>query len=323
MSLNLARPCCDQDLTQYRHKVVRDLVWSLFSPDLVSPDWPGTANLEEDWLCRMLLDLLPALSELDSDPTPLQATLAERRSGRLGESFELLIRHALSLHPDIELLAHNLVISHQGRTLGEIDLLLRDVLAARTLALETSVKFYLGPRDARTDPALWIGPNPQDRLSTRLQRLEHQLALCTHPATRELLAGRGIHDCTARALVRGRLFHYLPHWEDAAPPLGANPHHLRGWWAEHGHFRDWMPTDAHWVILDRSDWLAPLSRNDVVEPLDSSALRGLLGSRLFSRPVCLARIAAGEEISRGFVVPNSWMNNIENQSVVKNNESLT
>lgn len=303
MTLNLARPCCHQDLTQYRHKVVRDLVWSLFSRDLIDCGRHGWPCLEEDWLCQVLVEILPALAALDEDPTPLIEDLAAARSTRLGESFERLVAHGLQLHPEVELLARNQPIRDGNATVGEIDLLLRLEGADDLLAIETSVKFYLGPRDGDPDPARWLGPNPEDRLDARLERLRRQLALCEHPATRAWLQRQGLPACRARALMRGRLFHHRGHWDEAPAPEGLAGDHLRGWWVGRHELAEWMDPRAQWVVLDRSDWLAPLCCNDQVQPLDATGLKRLVDSRLFRQPVCLAEIVEGQERSRGFVLP--------------------
>ena len=303
MTLNLARPCCHQDLTQYRHKVVRDLVWSLFSRDLLDCAQDDAPCLEEDWLCQVLVELLPALATLDEDPAPLIEDLASARSRRLGESFERLVAYGLLLHPDIEEISRNQPIREGNETVGELDLLLRVRGRTRLLGIETSVKFYLGPRDGDRDPARWIGPNPEDRLDSRLERLQRQLALCDHPATRAWLQAQGLPDCEARALVRGRLFHHRSHWRQAPPPEGIAEDHLRGWWLAHHELAAWLAPEMQWVVLDRSDWLAPLCSNDQLQPLDAAALRRLVDSRLFQQPVCLAEIVDGQEHSRGFVLP--------------------
>ncbi len=311
MTLNLARPCCHQDLTQYRHKVVRDLVWSLFSRDLIDCGAQGWPCPEEDWLCQVLVEILPALAALDEDPAPLLGELAAARSGRLGESFERLVAYGLQLHPDVELIARNQPIHDSNGTVGEFDLLLRIAGADQLLAIETSVKFYLGPRDGDRDPARWIGPNPEDRLDNRLERLQRQLALCDHPATRAWLRARGLPDCEARALVRGRLFHHRSHWREAPPPEGLAEDPLRGWWLAHHELAEWMEPEVQWVVLDRSDWLSPLCCNDHLQPLDAGALQRLTGSRLFRRPVCLAEIVDGQERSRGFVLPDGMKEKLQ------------
>jgi len=310
VTLNIARPCCHQDLTQYRHKVVRDLVWSLFSRDLIDCTQAQYHCLDDDWLCRLLVEILPALAALDEDPAPLIDDLAAARSNRLGESFERLVAHGLLLHPDLELVARNQPVRGNGGTVGEIDLLLRHRGEDRLLAIETSVKFYLGPRNGDRDPARWIGPDGRDCLSTRLQRLERQLRLCQHPATRAWLRAHGLPECRIHALVRGRLFHHRSHWQRAAAPAGLAKDHLRGWWVAQSELGEWLERGVQWLVLDRSDWLAPLCCNDLVQPLDTSSLQRLVDSRLFRQPVCLAEIVEGQERSRGFVLPQTMENKL-------------
>ncbi|WP_306580440.1 DUF1853 family protein, partial [Pseudomonas sp.] len=192
------------------------------------------------------------LRTLDEDDRPLQDWLAKLGSRRLGHYYERLWQFALGQAPGIELLAANLAIRDAGRTLGELDMVLRDRDGVHHL--ELAIKLYLGPEGAGHDPHAWLGPGCHDRLGSKLAHLAgHQLPMSNGAHSRELLTGLGVGQVQAHVWLGGYLFYPWP--GHAEPPTGANPQHLRGRWVRR---RDWVMAEGeHWQPLQRHAWLAP------------------------------------------------------------------
>jgi uncharacterized protein len=237
-----------------RHPAVRDLAWTLLSPALLSAPpcpqrhplagsgWAGDPQRLHDWL-----------RALDADALPLRDWLAKITSRRLGLYYEGLWQFALAHAPGVELLASNLAIREGGRTLGELDILMRD--GEGTHHLELAIKLYLGPTDGGgRDPAHWLGPGCHDRLGSKLTHLAgHQLPMSAGAQGREALAALGVEQVQAHLWLGGYLFYpWLGH---AEAPAGANPEHLRGRWVRRSEWR--MASDEHWQPLARHAWLAP------------------------------------------------------------------
>ncbi|AIR91529.1 DUF1853 family protein [Pseudomonas cremoricolorata] len=295
-----------------RHGAVRDLAWALVSPPLMSE--PGAAQRHplagsawadhpqrlRDWLER-----------LDHHSQPLDQWLAQRRSGRLGLYYERLWHFALEQAPGIELLARNLPIRDAGRTLGELDVLLRD--NAGVHHLELAIKLYLGPEQAAaTDPGQWLGPGCHDRLGSKLSHLAtHQLPMAARAEAQSALHALGIGQVQSQLWLGGYLFYP---WANAcSSPAGAGAEHLRGHWLRH---RDW-PRFAlergpgRWQMLERQHWLAPAAIAE--EALWSSAqfqhwragLDEQSPARLLVR---LEPSSAGiwQEVERVFLVADRW-----------------
>ncbi|WP_263141658.1 DUF1853 family protein [Pseudomonas sp. RIT-PI-AD] len=298
-----------QDLPRrLRGATLRDLAWTLLSPPLLAtPGAPQRHPLQaSEWAARpsALADWLLALQR---DPAPLLAGLAEPANPRLGRYYERLWQFALGQAPGIELLANNLAIRQDGRTLGELDLLLRD--AEGLHHLELAVKFYLGHRDA-SGTTRWIGPSRHDRLDLKLAHLrERQLPLSAHPSTLALLAGRGLGAPEPGLWLGGYLFY--PWREGCPPPPGAPSHHSRGRWLFR---RDWRKLQAEcpggrWQPVPRMAWLAPLRLEEPPPTLDCESWRGAL--EVPAPAILLARLEPGaeggwEERERCFLVPDAW-----------------
>jgi len=239
---------------QLRRPAVRDLAWTLLSPPLLStPPCPQRHPLAGSAWAADPQRLKAWLLHLDNDDRPLRERLAALTSRRLGLYYEGLWQFALGQAPGVELLSANLAIRTGGRTLGELDILLRD--ADGTHHLELAIKLYLGPVNGQGhDPGQWLGPGCHDRLGTKLAHLAgHQLPMSSDAQSREALAGLGIHELQAHVWLGGYLFYPSPGHAD--PPEGANPLHLRGHWSRR---RDWpVAAGERWQPLPRHAWLAP------------------------------------------------------------------
>jgi hypothetical protein len=291
-----------------RRPAVRDLAWTLLSPALLSAPpcpqrhplagsaWAGDPQRLHDWL-----------RALDADDRPLRDWLAKLTSRRLGLYYEGLWQFALAQAPGVELLASNLAIRAGGRTLGELDILMRD--GEGTHHLELAIKLYLGPTvDDGRDPVQWLGPGCHDRLGSKLAHVAgHQLPMSADAQSREALAALGVAQVQAHLWLGGYLFYPWP--GHAEPPAGANPRHLRGRWVRRSDWR--VAADEHWQPLARHAWLAPARVEtdecwtvqlfaDWLEQLDEHAPAQLL-VRLE-----LGDDGAWQEAERVFLVADSW-----------------
>ena len=112
---------------QLRTPTVRDLAWVILSPPLLAEtQWPHRHPLSgSDWVQQP--EALEAfLKQLDQDGSALSDWLARSSTRRLGLYYERLWQFAIQQAPGVELLEANLPIQGEGRTLGELDLLLGD-----------------------------------------------------------------------------------------------------------------------------------------------------------------------------------------------------
>jgi uncharacterized protein len=317
-----ARTCLSNNLDRYHHRIIRDLLWSLCSPSLIAETPESEEWLGDDWFDEIILELLEPLAVLDNDPSAVLTELEQGRDKRLGHIFETLLAHAFRLSQRYQLLARNILIKDGSRTLGELDMLVRDLRENRTIHLEVAVKFYLAINTGE-ETFEWLGPNPEDRLSDKKQGMEKQLRRSHSSEARRWLQEHDITIDERHATMKGRLFH-PPGSPSQTEPSWINPNHLRGWWTDTKGFQRYCTgNDLVWVAVDKYDWLSPLTPNDTRQsppsPDPATMLsRNSLSDRATSHPVCIAGLRDGYEIERGFIVPDYWPHPIKKIKYHKN-----
>jgi hypothetical protein len=169
----------------FHQPAVRDLAFALASPPLLI-NWPTELTPER------IIDLpsdafwqshfqryLPRLHALDQDPTELNTMLASLPTTRLGVRFEALLSFWLNDHTDhwhdLELLAKNIQLKDDKRTIGEVDFIIQNKITHEIEHWELSLKFYLGEGVMR--PYEWRGLNDRDTFGRKTIRCNGNLRL--------------------------------------------------------------------------------------------------------------------------------------------------
>jgi uncharacterized protein len=292
---------------------VRDLAWVIGSPGLIDASHPAYLKrvVDDAWCTAQLQACTSWLTALDMAPLALHSFIAARPTRRLGHYFETLIKFWLTHKPDTQIIATNLQVQDELRTLGEYDFLFRDA-SADVCHWEAAVKFYL-QLEPRVEQRAFIGPGARDRLDLKLDRVfKHQLAL-GHTLAGQSALPPGIKLDKTQAFIKGYLFYHASTINKISTP-GVSAAHLNGWWVRHT--LDKIPqasAESRWIILPRMRWLAP-AREATDAELMSSATLGIRLDQHFSLSsdavlvIEMARSTSGawHETTRGFVVCSSW-----------------
>jgi len=260
-------------LHRFQHRAVRDLAWSLTTPALFKsiPHFPA------DWLRQDLTDdeLWPWLDSIDKQPQLLYTHLHKQRSTRLGIYFEQLLSFYFEYFPRFTLVAKNLQVNGDKRTLGEFDFIVEDHRDRNFKHIEAAVKFYLGHLNYQGEinnniPHYnwhnWVGPNQKDTLSIKMQHLQkRQLPLSRTLHGQATLTKLGLpDDIHSRLFVKGR-FYFYPKKKIEAPSF-SNKELCRYHWFETDtlFFTDSILDDnKKYCILPRSFWLSELRLIDI------------------------------------------------------------
>lgn len=108
---------------------------------------------------------------------------------RLGHLAERVVAQALKASDNFRLLAENVQIVVDKKTIGELDFIAEDLSDGRILHIELAYKFYLYDSKISSEPLHnWIGPNRRDSLIEKLEKLKKkQYPLLYHEALKTQL----------------------------------------------------------------------------------------------------------------------------------------
>lgn len=242
----------------FHQPAVRDLAFALASPPLLS-QWPTELAPHQridlpDFLFWQDLyqRYLPRLHALDADPTPLNQMLTSLPSTRLGIRFEALLSFWLNDHSgdwhDFELLAQNIQLKDEKRTIGEVDFIIENKLTHQIEHWELSLKFYLGEASLR--PFEWRGLNDLDTFGRKIKHTV-QKQFNVDQIDLPLFGTKTIQK--RRAIFKGRLFYpdHVNESANASLSTWLHPQHLRGTWGYT------LPLNLNWRRAARREWLTP------------------------------------------------------------------
>ena len=287
----------------------REMAWAIGSAPMLQGNSTELPFLwRTDYHTRALRsfrDLLPvwemqSCSEID--------VLGDRPM-RLGKRFEQLVNWWFEACPEYEVLAKNLVIQGKDRTLGEMDLVVRDAQTSLVLHLELACKFYLQTR-VSSSWNHWVGMDSKDRLDVKLAKLESQLKLDKRPETQSVLRERGIRIDTRAAWVKGWCFVHYRNMTRAKLPHQAHRSVSSGWWCTLSEWSAiWQPQSS-WVLIPAEHWLRVQHKKDDALPIHSlrdveQAMKEWKHAMVAQVETCNGRM---KEIMRGIIVRDAWPN---------------
>ncbi len=290
----------DAEHDPFQQPVIRHLAWLCNVPQL----YRGALTFDPSaWLPG---DYRQQLQYWDQNPESMPDLLQQTAPRRLGLYFEQLYACLLSDLLGWPLLARNIQIRDQQRTLGELDFLVRNPHTGEAEHHEVAVKFYLGHVDVETGRPYWYGPNSRDRLDLKTARLlQHQTRLSAQPAAQPVLASLGLRaPPVPRVFMPGYLFY--PCRNTLSSPGQVDPGHARGRWCYADEVSALEPEG--WVVLHKPHWLADWQQP--APPLSGCLLQAAAEVQASGRACLLARLtatpAAWVEVERLFVLPNNW-----------------
>ena len=297
-----------------REQVVRDLIWAIESSPVMASSKAMPLWLDGNWFLHQSNESAKLFSSLHDDPDPLLSFLNSRPTHRLGVYFESLWHFWLTRQSRYELVESNLVVRDEKRTLGEFDLIVRDVERGKTLHWELAVKFYLGVGETN-NLSNWWGPRQRDRLDIKVNHLvNHQTQLSNQQAARQQLASRGIHIDETWVILKGRLFY--PYAQKMIAPDGSAENHGRGRWLSDSEFSNNDELlDLDWLPLSRAQWFAPIINVAATEVVNGRSLVKQWDATPIERPCCFACVDSGSEKYRIFVTQSDWESSIATQDL--------
>lgn len=183
---------------------------------------------------------------------------------RLGKYVERFVAHQLAENTSVKVIAENLQIQEDKRTLGEIDFLIEQ--NGQTVHIETIYKFYLyDPQFATNELECWIGPNKKDSLIEKLTKLrKKQLPLLHTEACKTYLANHNLSASSMQQSVYFKAQLFVPYSSPEVTFSLLNKACIVGFYiyrTELPKFKDckfYIPTKKDWLIIPHTNvnWLS-------------------------------------------------------------------
>ncbi|WP_303603368.1 DUF1853 family protein [Gilvimarinus sp. 1_MG-2023] len=292
---------------------VRDLAASCMGEHLLST--PLANGMEFYQPATNKDDICLWLKQQDDNPSLLLAHLAQRKSTRLGLYFESLWSFFWQAGGNTKILAHNLQIEHNKKTIGSLDYVIEE--NARFIHIEAAVKFYLLVGDNPQSYHHWIGPNANDSLGKKLDHLQgHQFPLLHKTTTQTVLARNQIDFglIQQRLILKGALF--WPGHRDLKSIANQGQYHNKST-AEYL----WLPVNqlhrvdkkGLYTIIPRNRWIGPARLHKCCIPLTAPQLCAALYGQITydGHPRMVAQLQYHQkgfwfETRRYCVVNNQW-----------------
>lgn len=295
-------------MISFQHRIVRDLWWALSSPSLFGFSDPesNAVFIEKGIANEDPASHLDLLTYLDQNPTLLTSYFPNGYGNRLGKYVEKLIYAYLDLHPDYKVILFSHQIKEGKITIGELDLIYQNIKTKSIIHLELAVKFYLGTGNTGKWKN-WYGPNAQDRLDLKLNKLlKKQVHMSSHPVLEQTWQSLGFRPQEKHILLKGLLFYPKGQLHQAVH--ASLPDHLRSFWTIQGEFEPESKQSIR--IIPRLNWLSENRISDI-------GLDTYNGSKMRNKPQMLAEFGnKGREISRFFVVPTEWKEKVQQLSLL-------
>jgi uncharacterized protein len=301
---------------EFKHQSVRDLAWAINSPPIITPSscecfWP-----RGQWFQQVYEESLPWLNNLDQDPTELEELLAGQKDQRMGKYFETLWFYWLTHHSRYQIIESNIQVIIDGETLGEMDLIVFDKTAKKTLHWELAVKFYLGVEDTR-DMCNWHGPNLNDHLVHKFNKLsDKQSVLSKHRYITQWLKQQGLVIDECAVILKGRLYYPMASYQKMTDistdtslrsPAICAPEHLRGVWCTEAEFDALFDESQAFLPLKNMGWMENISTHSVKNLYTKDNIFEHLSNKLLRLPLQVQVINPQYNWGRVFIVSAEWL----------------
>lgn len=295
---------------------IADWLWCIGSPELIISEHNFFSDSEhkERFLHVLQQEIFARGPEIEM---LIEGHLKSLKTKRLGERFEMFIRFAFEIHPGYRVVAHNFQIRANGRTIGELDLLVEELATQSLFSIELACKYYLAlPNALHTRD--YIGPGLADRLDKKLHRLfTHQMTLCAQEdCIRELnhsVLQQSHSPIQTKCLLRGRMFRMIEHKQERfVSPI--NPNIESGFWGARAVMCEYMSSE-NVSRLTKDQWFTLVSQieDESPRPQDADDSESLKNSRIdyaiaiATQNLNLATSVEAPGKRQHFVVPDDWL----------------
>lgn len=181
---------------------------------------------------------------------------------RLGHLAEKVVSELIRASNNYKILYENIQIIENKNTIGEIDFIIEEIKTQNIIHLELAYKFYL--LDPSLSPELinnWIGPNRNDSLKQKLDKLKtKQFPLLHHPSAERPFKNIEIEKASQALCLLASLF--IP-YEFNGHLDSSYEKAIKGYYLNFARFIDLDNAEKVYSIPPKKEWGMEPSENEV------------------------------------------------------------
>ena len=184
---------------------------------------------------------------------------------RLGHLVERIVSEMIKASKNYSLLAENIQLMDDKITIGELDFLIQEKFSQQITHVELAYKFYLFDPSISRDPFQnWIGPNRNDSLSKKINKLKaKQFPLLHHPKTLDQLSNIHLGKIDQALCMLVSLYVPIDYKQITDP---AYTKAIKGHYMDHTTFTRMDHSDKLFCAPNKKDWgISPSDNKDWID----------------------------------------------------------
>jgi len=175
----------------------------------------------------------------------------------LGKRAEVFFDFAIKNNSRYQMIAQNIQVIHDKKTLGEFDFFLDDKESNTSLHVELVYKFYLFDPSVSTEDELqcWIGPNRKDSFLRKVKRLQqHQFPLLFRQESSEVVFKIPLNPQMLKQKVCFKANLFVPKHLKLSTFQLINPKAIVGYWVHLQEFTQEEYGKDEYFSPQKKDW---------------------------------------------------------------------
>ena len=257
-----------------------------------------------DWF----VSSMDAIKRDDQTPENLNELIDTQRRYKLGLYAEDLFLYYLEHFSPYEILAHDMQVFIEKRSIGAFDFIVRaedGIIEHWEMAIKYFVQYL-----PSADWINFIGPGGKDSLHRKMNKmLGRQILLGDRPPAQKGLIQNGIPLPQKKRIVSvGKLFSHFG--TEFISPVDGDPNQPTGYWAFLHQFIEYVQKNTQylWAYRKHPYWIAPTLSNNEHELMNHHEVLEFVREQ--EKHVMLSELKktknGWEECQRWFVMPNNW-----------------
>lgn len=178
-----------------------------------------------------------------------------RKNTVLGKRVEQFFKAAIEADENFKVVANNIQIQNDKRTLGELDFILKDLKTFKLFHIELMYKYYVYDPLIPVEMERWIGPNRNDTLLQKIEKVKtNQFPLLKTPEAKKFLNSINIDSVGIQQQICFKASLFIPKELSTYNFPHINKECIIGFWVHLKDFSKYNKTSFKFFAPEKQDW---------------------------------------------------------------------